>query len=457
MLANIIRWGFVTINLCVLLVLFFHKSHEPQVFSRYSYNYFTLLCIEAINIIVISWIFINKKRYQIFYQRLLTYQVIPIAITITALLLVTDCFIDLMIVPAPILLLFFVIFALVFLASHHPRKVITKITLAATTIVVSIALTEVVFNTFLLTSKIPENEKSFEREISSSWPQKISPNKPKNTLRILGLCDSFGRAGGHKNYHYLLQNLFAKENKKVEIINFSVGGYEPLHQLYILQKFAAKYQPDIVVHGFFVGNDFANPDTNTSQFAEISVRKRSGIMKFRPHYWGLSQWLRNYYKTRKNVINNKKMFKKNTFLTIEYQRLQICRPFPPPKIKWSETIAIIDKIRKHTQNIRAKYIMVIHPDQFQSDRVLQSQLQTKYEIKWQDYQLKLPQKFLSVYCQKNDIQYLDLLPYFESNNKELYLQQNTHYNAEGNQIAAEKIYEFLREYLKTTNKKSGIK
>ena len=438
------RYSIVFVSICMLMLLFSHKSHVPEVFERYSYEYFSLVCVMTLCVIVVGWIFINKDRWELFYRRATTYPLIPTTISCVAVLVVVDGLWDILTVNPLILLLGFFTFAVGFLGSYHPQKILQKTALLTMAIVVSLVVVNILFATFLLHAKIPEDEKSFYREISYSWPQKITKEKPEDTLRILGLCDSFGRAGGHENYHYILQKYFIAQGRKVEVVNFSAGGYEPLHQLYILKKFAAQYQPDVVIHGFFVGNDFANPDTNTSAFAGISVRKRGGIMKLRPHSWVLFQWLRNYYKARNNVVAPG-VFKKETFLAIEYERLQICRPYPPAKVRWRDTISIVEQIRKYTQSIHAKYMMMIHPDQFQSDKELQTQLQVQYSIEWKDYQLDIPQKFLRSYCQKNNIPCLDLLPYFKDSEDVLYLKQNTHYNELGNKLAAQKIYAFLQE------------
>ena len=425
MFVDTVRYTIVFVSICVLILLFSHKSHVPEVFDRYSYDYFALLCVMVFNVVTIGFVCIKKSCWNIFFERVKTYPVMSTLMSCIGVFVIVDGGWDLLTVNPVVILLFFAAFIFALLGSRNPQNILQKTALILVGIVSSLAVVNVLFSSFLLHAKIPEDETSFYREISCSWPQEITKEKPADTLRILGLSDSFGRAGGHENYHYLLQKYFTRESRKVEVVNFSAGGYEPLHQLYVLKKFAKQYQPDIVVHGFFVGNDFANPDTNTSEFAGISVRKRQGVMKFRPHSWVLFQWLRNYYKAQNNIVAAG-VFKKDTFLAIEYERLQICRPHPPAKVRWRDTISIVEQIRKYTQSIQAKYVMVIHPDQFQSDKELQSQLQTQYSIDWKNYRLDLPQKFLQSYCKENNVLCLDLLPYFKESEDVLYLKQNTH-------------------------------
>lgn len=88
--------------------------------------------------------------------------------------------------------------------------------------------------------------------------------KEANTYRILILSDSFNWAGGPEgNYTALLERRFAAEfpHRRVEVINAGYPGTHTAEQFYTLRKFGLQYQPDLVVLGFFVGNDFydANP------------------------------------------------------------------------------------------------------------------------------------------------------------------------------------------------------
>lgn len=78
-------------------------------------------------------------------------------------------------------------------------------------------------------------------------------------FRILVLSDSFNWMGGpHSNYTHLLEEEFEPHygKKRVEVI---AAGYPMTHtaeQLALLKKFGLLYQPDLVVLGFYAGNDF---------------------------------------------------------------------------------------------------------------------------------------------------------------------------------------------------------
>ena len=77
--------------------------------------------------------------------------------------------------------------------------------------------------------------------------------------RILILSDSFNWMGGPEgNYTALLEGMFEAEfgPGRVEVI---AAGYPQTHtaeQLALLRKFGLRYNPDLVVLGFYAGNDF---------------------------------------------------------------------------------------------------------------------------------------------------------------------------------------------------------
>lgn len=77
--------------------------------------------------------------------------------------------------------------------------------------------------------------------------------------RLLVLGDSFGWAGGRDgNYTAQLERLFERRDgrHRIDVINACYPGTHPGEQLALLKKFGLQYDPDAVMLGFFVGNDF---------------------------------------------------------------------------------------------------------------------------------------------------------------------------------------------------------
>jgi SGNH hydrolase-like domain, acetyltransferase AlgX len=89
--------------------------------------------------------------------------------------------------------------------------------------------------------------------------------KTEGVFRVLVVGDSFSWAGGREgNYTALLERKLEDHYgyHKIDVIN---AGYPMTHtaqQLAMLKKYGLRYNPDMVLLGFFVGNDFidAKPD-----------------------------------------------------------------------------------------------------------------------------------------------------------------------------------------------------
>ena len=79
-------------------------------------------------------------------------------------------------------------------------------------------------------------------------------------------------------------------------MNISVGEYELPDQLDVLRRFGARYCPDLVLHGFFVGDDFAVPKKTLMSYHGISIRTAKSFVSYRPRNFLLRQWLKRYKK-----------------------------------------------------------------------------------------------------------------------------------------------------------------
>jgi hypothetical protein len=95
--------------------------------------------------------------------------------------------------------------------------------------------------------------------------QDYPEHKSPGIFRILVVGDSFSWAGGRDgNYTTLLERRLESHYgyHKIDVIN---AGYPMTHtaeQLAMLKKYGLQYNPDLVILGFFVGNDFIDANPN---------------------------------------------------------------------------------------------------------------------------------------------------------------------------------------------------
>jgi hypothetical protein len=240
-------------------------------------------------------------------------------------------------------------------------------------------------------------------------------------------------------------------------VNISAVDYGPFDELEILKRFGARYKPDLVLHGLYIGNDLGVPDRNVMTYLGIGVRTPQGYVAYRPRNFLSVQWLRSFFSVKIDTIRREMeanadpsgirgILSETGFLNVERKYLKTFSIDPSPDLRWVGTVKNLDDIRNEVSQMGALYILVIHPDQIQFDSDLRYTLEQRFSLSLdQGYDFKLPQQFLSKYCLSRDIHCLDLLPTFDTLEPEdLYKPNDIHYSQAGNKATALLILEYLR-------------
>lgn len=109
--------------------------------------------------------------------------------------------------------------------------------------------------------KIPEGTISVAYN-SKGWRDlEHSIEKPEGVFRILVLGDSFMEANSVKlddTFHRQIEEFARVAGTNVEVINMGVAGYGTLQEYLVFQDVGYLYEPDLVLVGFFDGNDVIN-------------------------------------------------------------------------------------------------------------------------------------------------------------------------------------------------------
>lgn len=452
----------IALSIAALLSLGY-RSWNPILFGRYSpvfLIFFVLLVATAVQ----AWrVAIDERRWSLFSLRLAGIPFLQGLLLATCILFFADLTTDLVEVAIAAvrrnsLTVGFVGVAVASLllstmSSDSPRLLLSKAVLLAVSVSLSLVAVECVFRWVLLVPKVPRTADQFRQVVGRTWPKPVSRQKGPQTRRILGLADSFGEAGGHDNYHYLLTDLLNQSSQTYDMVNFSVSEYEPPDELALLARFGSDFQPDLVLQGFFVGNDFSMPTAPLLRWRGISIRPASGIASARPLNFTILEWLRRFgivsrdqrtkrqEKARGSAVGS---FSRDEFLRIERGRLEICRVNRPQDTLLAIT-NVLDAIRAEVLRMDAEHVMIIHPDQYQVETNLLREICEEYHLNAEDYDLGKPQRLIAQYCADRGIPCMDLLPVFREHGAGggLYLLRNTHYNAEGNRLAARETARFL--------------
>src|SRR5215204_5017934 len=109
--------------------------------------------------------------------------------------------------------------------------------------------------------KIPEGTVSVTYN-SVGWRDlEHEVEKPDGVFRILVLGDSFMEANSvplDNTFHRQLEKFARATGNNVEVINMGVSGYGTLQEYLVFQDIGHLYNPDLVLVGFYDGNDVIN-------------------------------------------------------------------------------------------------------------------------------------------------------------------------------------------------------
>ncbi len=455
------------------LFLLTRKSEFPVVFNRYSLDYTIILILAGINLVLLLRSSVLGVSYRQLIRRFLGRPLIFIGILIVSLAFLMEFIMGAAQSPSDWVNLALGMGILIQVESlrRESGQLLNQLALCACSLVLTVILLEFIFVFFLLDSRTPKTEGEFfrlmtsnaVREDNSAWPQPISLAKPAGTFRILGLSDSFGTSGGiTSNYHYLLEDLLRRDvSPTIQIVNISVPGYDTIYELAILRRFGMEYSPDLVLHGFFAGNDFSlfGDAHEVYAYLSIPVTRHVHTSRYRPGNFLARAWSknalmalrdkwRNQTELERGIVERVGSFSKSGFLKLQFERMnQWGRRTDKEVQRMKKVFPVLDAIRSAAEEGGARYVMVIHPDQVQIDDTLRQEIITTFQVNEEEYDFDLPQNILRSYCADRGIPCLDLLPSFRAKSKEgdLYLLRDTHYNHTGNELAAARIAQFIQD------------
>ena len=296
--------------------------------------------------------------------------------------------------------------------------------------------------------------------------------KTPGIYRILVVGDSFGWVGGQEgNYTAMLERQLDNHYgyHRIDIINTGYPMTQTAEQLVMLKKYGLQYHPDLVILGFFVGNDFIDGNPNRKRivvndlYIDIDKRREHIILGYPIVFQSrLLLYVKQKYKIfaelRKGAATEPRQrlsqeqrgpFAEETFLDLERAELEFFNISSSRKGRFQKNINYIlqsitemDALLK-SRNI--KFMVAIYPDVFQIDKTLLRVIVERFRLHMEDYDLDLAQNILKSFLQSNGISYIDFTDRFrsESREKDLYLSSDPHWNHSGNQLAADILFETL--------------
>ena len=277
--------------------------------------------------------------------------------------------------------------------------------------------------------------------------------KVNGTRRFVGIGDSF--AFGTVPYKYNFLTVFEEEWNRaqtaspIEVFNMGIPGTSPRQYLSVLIKDALPLQPDVALVFIYIGNDFIEIKKPLLQHSFV-IAAGKFVLDFIRHVEGGA----TPHSRTSEYKNDAPTLSVDKFLQIETGRSDIyAQGSKMLAERLPRVMYFVDEIHRVCKEKDIALYIVLIPDEVQIDRKLQQDVLAALRLTSDELDFDQPNKRLAQELQGRGIKHLDLLPAFRDASREagrLYIPRNTHWNIEGNRLAAALLIDFLRQELRTS-------
>lgn len=294
-------------------------------------------------------------------------------------------------------------------------------------------------------------------------------------LRIVAIGDSFtwGVVPHRYSWPVRLQTMLRKtlNRQDVEVISLGVPGAGPMFYLRMWELAGRRLQPDLVVLGFFIGNDLTDnigirpEEARYGWLVEHSLAVRSIRNLARVLTSGMQNDEEEILRTKgrratpgrlgyelpgvaESFDPSQRAMKEKTFMRIEWNRMAVCLESNRPMVRRlvRRVRPILEELDRSVKGAGAELVVFLIPDEFQVNDELSARLLEMNDTATTEFSRNFPQKKLVTSCLEAGIYHIDPLQRFRSRNKtqNLYLPRNTHWNEAGNRLAAQMMVDYLQ-------------
>lgn len=255
-----------------------------------------------------------------------------------------------------------------------------------------------------------------------------------DNFRILAVGDSFVFGYGvesNETFVKLLERKLKEENEKVQVINLGVPGSGPSHYYKRLEHKGLKYNPDLVILGLFVGNDF-NTVIETTEFTPNTPNQLPYFIASKSHAF---QFM--YLLIKVNFINEIKKDIKPvpTMCTSDEKYEQAIYSLEPA----------VQDFNKLAQENNFDILFVIIPSREQVDDKSWQEALSNFCVLNRSGRYQV-QRDIKAVLDKTNSTYTDLTQKFVDLNKDntFYHEIDGHFNKKGHELAFSLVYNKLK-------------
>ena len=253
----------------------------------------------------------------------------------------------------------------------------------------------------------------------------LEPTPGSYRITILG--DSFNWVGGRTwNYTRLLDKQLSEysSDSQIEVFNTGYPATHTAEQLPLLERFVLQYKPNLLILGFFVGNDFveAVPWRRRIAFGgattDIDLREgREWVLWNQPLLFRSRAILliRNRILEYQNRGKSRQAFlqmSKQRYLRLEFGRMKFTNLNRSEKFSANQDLVFnsLTEMKAACKRKGVEFVVAAFPDEFQVDPSLRQAVWHHYGENPQNYRIDRGQRLLEEFCDREEIDFWDLLP-----------------------------------------------
>jgi lysophospholipase L1-like esterase len=299
--------------------------------------------------------------------------------------------------------------------------------------------------------------------------------KPPGTLRVVFLGDSFVEAVQVQQWQGVAERLEAEltasTGRPVEVINAGVAAYGTGQELLLLEQEVYKYEPDVVLLLFFVGNDVTNNNYRLELWEnnlKLALKPywdldRQGNLRMIPGPppnppTGLVQSMRNccllYNVVETGVFNKlnqdypRERLEAIGGLRTPLRGLYDTEPEDEWLRAWRISEALLARMRDQSQALGASLVVAGAPEWRTLDEPAWRQEVASARLDSGRLQISAPTDQLGTILDRLGVPYVDLLPPFQAataaGGGPYFFDFDKHWNPQGHAVAAQALADALR-------------
>ncbi|MEM7050447.1 MAG: GDSL-type esterase/lipase family protein [Acidobacteriota bacterium] len=286
----------------------------------------------------------------------------------------------------------------------------------------------------------------------------VTVEKADGVRRVLVIGDSFTVGAGVEQadaYPQLLERRLAAPD--LEVVNAGVGGWGPYQYRQFFEHRGGAFAPDLVLVGFFVGNDTYDPRQSFAKLPTAILGRRISRDAAASRWSGAKVLLTEHLHLGRLALTrsapaNRHIERRDCgdfspqLLKIQRRRLRRNQR-PPDAERRALMTANLDHLTALAESARrggAQVLLVLIPDENQINPRLTTALPERAR---EGTDLDLPQALLRPALEARQLPYVDLLSAFRDDPRCLYLN-DTHWNVAGHHLAAELLAAEVRARLR---------